>query len=226
MDKNTLKKRLEFGIVFMNIVMMIPAIYVILKFDIPRILVWLCFIPMNFLLMFIISQILDSKKYKKLADELEKDCQEEEEEAKRKKGERPDMSSITMIAVVCMAITIGNSIEVIYNACAANDSITKNILPACINIITSFTCCGCLGFLLYNIRNRRVFVSMNSNLMYIIGATLILSTILQTQLWETTEMIPNSTVAMYYYLFGGLVMFFGKLFNIAIRIKEEQDLTI
>lgn len=69
-------------------------------------------------------------------------------------------------------------------------------------------------------------VFMNSNLMYIIGATLILSTILQTQLWETTEMIPNLTVAMYYYLFGVLVMFFGKLFNIAIKIKEEQDLTI
>lgn len=225
MDKDTLKKRLEFGVVFMNIAMMIPAIYIILKFDIPRILVWLCFIPLNFLFMLIISKILNSKKYKKLADELEKDCQEEEE-AERRKGERPNMSSITMIAVVCMAITIGNSIEVIYNACAANDSTTKNILPACINILTSFTCCGCLGFLLYNIRKRRVFVSINSNLMYFIGATLILSTILQTQLWETTEMIPNLTVAMYYYLFGVLVMFFGKLFNIAIKIKEEQDLTI
>ena len=39
-------------------------------------------------------------------------------------------------------------------------------------------------------------------------------------------MLPNNTVAMNFSLFGVFIIFFGRVFDIGVKMKEEQDLTI
>jgi hypothetical protein len=63
-------------------------------------------------------------------------------------------------------------------------------------------------------------------MIYGVGVTLIISTMLQNEIWDSTLMVPNSTLTSYFYLFGMFFIFLGKLFEIAIKIKKENDMTV
>jgi hypothetical protein len=63
-------------------------------------------------------------------------------------------------------------------------------------------------------------------MIYGVGVTLIISAVTQGEIWDSTLMVPNSTVAIYFSLLGMFIIFLGKLFEIAIKIKKENDMTV
>ena len=63
-------------------------------------------------------------------------------------------------------------------------------------------------------------------MIYGVGVTLIISTVTQVEVWDSTVMVPNITVSIYFSLLGMFIIFLGKLFEIAIKIKKENDMTV
>ena len=171
----------------------------------------------------IIERIRYSKEFEEVNRELEK-----EEEMKSAKDERPGFRSLAIVAVVAMICAVAKAVETVKLMISDyNNGLPINAhLPQCINILTLLVCGIFIAVILYNVSKRKVFDSRNSFCIYGVGATIIISTLLQSELWEATPMIPNNTVMMYYMIFGIFIVFFGNLFDIAVKLKKEQNLTI
>lgn len=228
MTKKSMKRVISFYAFVLSVVLIALLYFVHIKYEVPRLLLWCAFIPLYWFLIYLFSKFTYRGKRKKVIDELEHEAIAEAE-AENGKGERPEMSSLVLMSLACIVMTLFGIAEIVTNMCGQvtiDSAYVKGIVPSCVNLLTLLVCTVCIIVMMYNIRRRRVFVSSNANMMYIIGGTVVFSTLLQMEIWDTTEMVPNSSVSMYYLLFGILVVFFGRLFDISIRIKKEQDLTI
>ena len=198
-----------------------------IKTDWPAVLLYLCmgFAYAGGLILF--QKIIERSRYSKEFEEANREL-EKEEEMKSAKDERPGFRSLAIVAVIAMICAVAKAVEMVklmisdYN----NGLPINSHLPQCINILTLLVCGIFIAVILYNVSKRRVFDSRNSFCIYGVGATIIVSTLLQSELWATTPMIPNDTVMIYYMIFGIFIVFFGKLFDIAVKLKNEQDLTI
>ena len=197
------------------------------KTDWPAVLLYLCFgfIYTGGFILF--QKIIERSRYSKEFEEVNREL-EKEEEMKSAKDERPGFRSLAIVAVIAMICAVAKAVETVKLIISDyNNGLPINAhLPQCINILTLLVCGIFIAVILYNVSKRRVFDSRNSFCIYGVGATIIISTLLQSELWATTPMIPNDTVMMYYMIFGIFIVFFGKLFDIAVKLKNEQDLTI
>ena len=198
-----------------------------IKTDWPAVLLYLClgFVYTGGLILF--QKIIERSRYSKEFEEANREL-EKEEEMKSAKDERPGVRSLAIVAVIAMICAVAKAVETVKLMISDyNNGLPINAhLPQCINILTLLVCGIFIAVILYNVSKRRVFDSRNSFCIYGVGATIIISTLLQSELWTTTPMIPNDTVMMYYMIFGIFIVFFGKLFDIAVKLKSEQDLTI
>ena len=198
-----------------------------IKTDWPAVLLYLClgFAYTGGLILF--QKIIERSRYSKDFEEANHEA-EKEEEMKSAKDERPGFRSLAIVAVVAMICAVAKAVETVELMISdySNGLPINAHLPQCINILTLLACGIFIAVILYNVSKRRVFDSRNSFCIYGVGATIIVSTLLQSELWATTPMIPNDTVMMYYMIFGIFIVFFGKLFDIAVKLKKEQDLTI
>ena len=198
-----------------------------IKTDWPAVLLYLClgFVYTGGLILF--QKIIERSRYSKDFEEANHEA-EKEEEMKSAKDERPGFRSLAIVAVVAMICAVAKAVETVELMISdySNGLPINAHLPQCINILTLLACGIFIAVILYNVSKRRVFDSRNSFCIYGVGATIIVSTLLQSELWATTPMIPNDTVMMYYMIFGIFIVFFGKLFDIAVKLKNEQDLTI
>ena len=102
----------------------------------------------------------------------------------------------------------------------------KVIVPDLMGILTLLACSILIAIMAYNVKKKKIFTRTNAKLIYAIGAIIIFSVVIQNHYWETTTMLPNNTVAMNFSLFGVFIIFFGRVFDIGVKMKEEQDLTI
>ena len=177
--------------------------------------------------LILFQKIIERSRYSKEFEEVNREL-EKEEEMKSAKDERPGFRSLAIVAVVAMICAVAKAVETVKLMISDyNNGLPINAyLPQCINILTLLVCGIFIAVILYNVSKRKVFDSRNSFCIYGVGATIIISTLLQSELWATTPMIPNDTVMMYYMIFGIFIVFFGKLFDIAVKLKNEQDLTI
>ena len=177
--------------------------------------------------LILFQKIIERSRYSKEFEEANREL-EKEEEMKSAKDERPGVRSLAIVAVIAMICAVAKAVETVKLMISDyNNGLPINAhLPQCINILTLLVCGIFIAVILYNVSKRRVFDSRNSFCIYGVGATIIISTLLQSELWTTTPMIPNDTVMMYYMIFGIFIVFFGKLFDIAVKLKSEQDLTI
>ena len=177
--------------------------------------------------LILFQKIIERSRYSKDFEEANHEA-EKEEEMKSAKDERPGFRSLAIVAVVAMICAVAKAVETVELMISdySNGLPINAHLPQCINILTLLACGIFIVVILYNVSKRRVFDSRNSFCIYGVGATIIVSTLLQSELWATTPMIPNDTVMMYYMIFGIFIVFFGKLFDIAVKLKNEQDLTI
>ena len=177
--------------------------------------------------LILFQKIIERSRYSKEFEEVNREL-EKEEEMKSAKEERPGFRSLAIVAVIAMICAVAKAVETVKLMISdySNGLPINAHLPQCINILTLLVCGIFIAIILYNVSKRRVFDSRNSFCIYGVGATIIISTLLQSELWEATPMIPNDTVMMYYMIFGIFIVFFGKLFDIAVKLKKEQDLTI
>ncbi len=204
----------------------IAAVFVLLMiavmvwFDLKSPLVPICMIPLMILVYALVIRMMEKGRYRKEMEELEKELEAEEKRGK----EKPKIYNIVFLSVVLLVVAVIDGVNVVTDM-IENESFTA-FLPDFVGFVTMFIIGGLVAGIAYNVWKGRVFYSRNSVLMNLIGATFILSALVQNHCWEATTMIPNVTVFMYFILFGGIIIFFGSLFDIAIRIKEDQDLTI
>ena len=198
-----------------------------IKTDWPPILLYLCmgFVYTGGFVLF--QKIIERSRYKQDFEEANREL-EKEEEMKSAKDERPGFRSLAIVAVVAMICAVSDAVETVSLMVSdySNGLPINTHLPQCINILTLLACGIFIAVILYNVSKRRVFENRNSFCIYGVGATIIISTLLQSELWASTQMIPNGNVMMYYMIFGIFIIFFGKLFDIAVKLKNEQDLTI
>ena len=95
-------------------------------------------------------------------------------------------------------------------------------------LVTAVTCTILIGIIAYNIKRKRVFIKTNAHLVQAIGWIVVASSI-------AIPMISKNFVDIHYIvsyplqylmLLGFFIVAIGYVFQLAIKIKEEQDLTI
>ncbi len=223
----TLKDKLKF-MLYASVALIIllatgTMVWIRLFLDLPLAVAVLVIFPMMTGGCWMLGKIMDKSKYKAEFDELEKEA-EIEEEQKKKRGLKPSIIGLVLLAATIFLLAVFNGIEMVVNM-KDNKSIV-NYLPDLCMVLTNFILSVLLAKIAYNIRKGKIFYSGNATLIYLIGATIFVSAGIQNHYWDSTAMVPNSTVFTCYMVFVGLCCFFANLFSIAIQIKEEQDLTI
>lgn len=230
-EKKTSTKRIKriinvFAAIW-SVALVAAVIYLRIKSGIPAILLYMCmgFVYIGGMLLF--QKMLERSRWSKEFEEANREC-EEEDAKKSAADERPNFSTLTVVALIGFFIAISGCVDIVRDviSASANGFSLQEHLPQCVDILTLLICCTFIAVILYNVSKRRVFDSSNSFCIYGVGFTITVSTILQAECWETTTMIPNGNVTFYYLLFGIFVIFFGRLFDIAVKLKKEQDLTI
>jgi len=216
------KRIIYIVMILLAIVVFIPTLYIRVNYSIPSIILYACMLFVYIMGINLFGKWLTKSKWKDTFYEMEKKVE------KKKRKEKPSIFSIAVFALSFSAYSIFKGVKIV------NDILTnyskglefKDVLPDCINIATLMICSIFIGIIAYNIKKNKVFVHANAKLIYGVGLTLLTSIMIQKHYWDATSMIPNEDVSNYYYLLIFFILFFGNLFDIAIRIKEEQDLTI
>ena len=229
MEKMTPKKKVSLIIHVVTILMAVALLvfihFIKTKFDLPIIILYACSMPLLIGGMILFSKWLEKSKWKDTVEEMEKECEKEEEKSKP----IPGIYGLVLLVIICLGFSISNGID-IAEGILSNEyeqgQFLKVIIPDCISIFTLLSCSVLIAIIAYNVMRKKVFTTTNARLIYSIGAIVIFSIIIQNHYWETTSMLPNSTVSMIFALFGAFIIFFGRVFHIGVKIKEEQDLTI
>ena len=77
------------------------------------------------------------------------------------------------------------------------------------------------------VKHRRVFTRLNAQYITLIGCTATFGGIAQNAIMNLVyEDTANHSGDMTYLILGLLLLFIASLFNIGIRMKEEQELTV
>ncbi len=169
--------------------------------------------------------LLEKGRYKDEITRWEKEIEEEEiKDEQNGKIEKPNIWQIGLFAA-CALVWAG--VEVVGTA---RDMIQEKsftmFIPDLVCTLTLLIIGLVITKITYNVWKGKVFTESNSKLIYFMGFILVLSVLIQQHYWDSTEMVPNSTVGMYFMGFGALILFFGSLFDIAIKMKNDRDLTI
>ena len=189
-----------FSVVWL-IVLLVIIFVLRVKSGIPSLLLYACMGVAYIGGFYVFQRILEKSSLKDELEEANRIC-EEEEEKKTAADEKPEFSSLALIALFAFAYAIFEMIGMIR-------------MIGCIFI----------AVILFNVSRKRIFDRRNSICIYGVGATVIFGTILRIRLMGDTPM-PDSDAMIYYSLLGIFIIFFGRLFDIAVKIKKEQDLTI
>lgn len=230
MSKLTPEKKITWIIRIAIIAFFIPLsalqAYVCKKYNIPYLIGFLCIIPIFWGFMVLLNKWLEKSKWKDTLEKMEEEIEKKEE--RNIPQAKPGIFSIALMSLILLACSIDYGIEIVKNIIAnyTQGVNYREILPDVINVLTLMICCICIGGIAYNVKKRKLFSHANANLIYTVGWTILFSVIIQEHYWETTTMIPNDSVNNYFYLFSVFILFFGRLFSICVKMKEEQDLTI
>lgn len=98
--------------------------------------------------------------------------------------------------------------------------------------ITLFVCAILIGFIAYNIKRNRIFVKANADLIkaigFVVGVSGPLTFLAIFHFIDSKTYDLRDYMTSHYSLLviGTFIIAIGYMFQIAIRIKEEQDLTI
>ena len=199
--------------------------YIKAKYNLPTLVLYACSMPILIGGFILFSKWLENSKWKDTVEEMEKEAEKEETKSKP----IPGIYGLILFVIICLGYSVCNAIDItegIISSTYGQEHFLKVVIPDCINILTLLTCSILIAIIAYNVIKKKIFTSRNAKLIYSIGAIVIFSVVIQNHYWETTSMIPNDTVGIYYSLFGVFIIFFGRVFDIGVKIKEEQDLTI
>ncbi len=175
--------------------------------------------------LWLTQTLMEKSRYKEELDRMEKEIEAEEEKNERTgKTEKPDLWLIVLPVACTIIWSIVEGTGTVMDMVEAGSFIM--FIPDMICSMTLFIIGLLLAMITFNVWKDRIFTISNCRIIYFIAFTLIVSVIIQMQYWDSTPMIPNATVGMYFLTLGTMAIFFGKLFEIMIKIKNDNDLTI
>ena len=212
--------------VIWQIILFAAVIILRVKTDIPALLLYGCMgvLYVGGLLGF--QKGLENSRLKHEFEEANREC-EEEEAKKTSADEKPDFFTLLVIAIFALIYSVSNAVDLVQNMISAHsaDIPLSQYLPQFAGTLTLLVCCIFIGIIVFNVSRKRIFDRRNSICIYGVGAAIIFGHILQIQLMGDAP-TADTDVLVYYSLLGILIIFFGKLFDIAVKMKNEQDLTI
>ncbi len=167
--------------------------------------------------------LLEKSRYKAEIDAMEKEA-EEEEKKEAEKEEKPQIWSLAWLSFAAVVWAMVEGATTVDNMVRAKSFVM--FIPEFLSFMTLLIIGLLLAKISWNVRKGRVFTKSNYTIIYWIALTVVMSVVIQQHYWDATPMIPNSTVGMYFLVFGMIIFFLGSLFRIAIKIKNDQDLTI
>ena len=96
-----------------------------------------------------------------------------------------------------------------------------------INLVVCAICSWLTFLIIREVKRRRVFTRLNAQYITLIGCAATFGGIAQNVVVNLVyEDTTNHSGDMTYLVLGLLLLFIASLFNIGIRMKEEQELTI
>ena len=95
-------------------------------------------------------------------------------------------------------------------------------------LTTMVICTVLIGFIAYNIKRKQVFIKANARLVQLIGWVVMTSSIVTPMISRHFDDTHYVVVYPIQYLMqlGFFIVAIGYVFQLAIKMKEEQDLTI
>ena len=137
---------------------------------------------------------------------------------------------MTCLAVTCGAGTLAEALRLLlavmdWNAGELTDGwvlVTRGV-----NLAVCAICAWLTFLIMREVKHRRVFTRRNAQLITLIGSAATLGGVAQNAITNLVyEDVPSQTSDMTYLILGLLLLFIASLFNIGIRMKEEQELTV
>ena len=212
--------------VIWQIILFAAVIILRVKTNIPALLLYGCMgvLYVGGLLGF--QKGLENSRLKHEFEEANREC-EEEEAKKTSADEKPDFFTLLVIAIFALIYSVSNAVDLVQNMISAHsaDIPLSQYLPQFAGTLTLLVCCIFIGIIVFNVSRKRIFDRRNSICIYGVGAAIIFGHILQIQLMGDAP-TADTDVLVYYSLLGIFIIFFGRLFDIAVKMKNEQDLTI
>jgi len=227
MEKKKLKRIITWSTILVQTLLFAIGLVVRHIYDVPWVIIALFYVPLLVLSLALLSKYFSKGKWKDTMDELEREA-EEEEKREEEKTQIPKIGLMWLVVFVSLFITVGDTIDISGRIILHNQggSSVAELLPELLGVLTIAICTVFIAIILFNVRRNRIFDQTNARMVYGVGATLIISTVTQVEVWDSTVMVPNSTVSIYFSLLGMFIIFLGKLFEIAVKIKKENDMTV
>ena len=134
------------------------------------------------------------------------------------------------LAVTCGAGTLAEALRLLLAVMDWHDGTLTDGWVLTMRSINLAVCaiCSWLTFLIIReVKRRRVFTRLNAQYITLIGCAATFGGIAQNVVVNLVyEDTTNHSGDMTYLVLGLLLLFIASLFNIGIRMKEEQELTI
>ena len=147
------------------------------------------------------------------------------------KDEKQEREFVMMcLAVTCGAGTLAEALRLLLAVMDWNEGTLTDGWVLTMRSINLAVCaiCSWLTFLIIReVKRRRVFTRLNAQYITLIGCAATFGGIAQNVVVNLVyEDTANHSGDMTYLVLGLLLLFIASLFNIGIRMKEEQELTI
>lgn len=208
------------------IILSVGVFFLRIKTNIFPVLLYCCMGVLYIGGLIVFQKVIEHSSLKEEFEEANREC-EKEEATKTLSDEKPDLRSLAAMALLAFIIAIFDTIGIVRTMIATHSQgqPIQEYLPQCADSLTILTCCIFIAVILVNVSRKRIFDRRNSICIYGVGVTVIFSYLLQNHLWGDTIM-TNLNTGVFYSLLGVLILFFGRLYDIAVKMKKEQDLTI
>ena len=222
-----MKKMITWSTILVETILLSIGLVVRHIYDVPWVIIALFYVPLLVLSLALLSKYFSKGKWKDTMDELEREA-EEEEKLEEEKIQMPKIGLMWFVVFVSLCIAVGDAIDISGRIILRSQGggFVAELLPEVFGALTIAICTVFIAIILFNVKRNRLFDQANARMIYGVGATLIISTVTQGEIWDSTLMVPNSTVTIYFILLGMFIIFLGKLFEIAIKIKKENDMTV
>ena len=144
--------------------------------------------------------------------------------AKREKEKEAGFLYTTIRLGFCL--TIADAISVLFKIYSPKE-VGKDVIINGINELVALLICSILiGIIGYNMKRKHIFIKTNANLIKAIGGVVAISGCTPVLLHKILESPVAGSYNHYLFIVGYFIIAIGYIFQHAIKMKEEQDLTI
>ena len=147
------------------------------------------------------------------------------------KNEKQEREFVMMcLAVTCGAGTLAEALRLLLAVMDWHEGTLTDgwvLTMRSINLVVCAICSWLTFLIIREVKRRRVFTRLNAQYITLIGCAATFGGIAQNVVVNLVyEDTTNHSGDMTYLVLGLLLLFIASLFNIGIRMKEEQELTI